>query len=85
MGRKRINERKRRNLKKVRDFKIYSLILSSKYDTYLTCIVIFLDLLGGAFYGDFPALPKVHNELKSGNQSHTFKKNNYLDVSRYAS
>jgi len=28
---------------------------------------------GGAFYGDFPAAPKAHSELKSGNQSHTFK------------
>ncbi|KAJ7265982.1 hypothetical protein B0H12DRAFT_179215 [Mycena haematopus] len=25
------------------------------------------------FYGDFPAPPKAHSELKSGNQSHTFK------------
>jgi len=28
---------------------------------------------GGVFYGDFPAVPKAHSELKSGNQSHTFK------------
>lgn len=28
---------------------------------------------GGVFYGDFPAPPKAHSELKSGNQSHTFK------------
>jgi len=28
---------------------------------------------GGTFYGDFPAPPKAHSELKSGNQSHTFK------------
>ncbi|KAL0960894.1 hypothetical protein HGRIS_005903 [Hohenbuehelia grisea] len=29
---------------------------------------------GPAFtYGDFPAPPKAHSELKSGNQSHTFK------------
>jgi exosome complex exonuclease RRP6 len=28
---------------------------------------------GGAFYGDFPAAPKAYSELKSGNQSHTFK------------
>ncbi|KAF9474588.1 hypothetical protein BDN70DRAFT_865980 [Pholiota conissans] len=28
---------------------------------------------GGNFYGDFPAPPKAHSELKSGNQSHTFK------------
>ncbi|KAH9480124.1 Exosome complex exonuclease rrp6 [Psilocybe cubensis] len=27
----------------------------------------------GTFYGDFPAPPKAHSELKSGNQSHTFK------------
>ncbi|KAJ7896101.1 ribonuclease H-like domain-containing protein [Mycena olivaceomarginata] len=26
-----------------------------------------------AFYGDFPAPPKAHSELKGGNQSHTFK------------
>lgn len=26
------------------------------------------------FYGDFPAPPKGHSEVKSGNQSHTFKK-----------
>ncbi|KAF8211725.1 hypothetical protein K438DRAFT_1807803 [Mycena galopus ATCC 62051] len=25
------------------------------------------------FYGDFPAPPKAHSDLKSGNQSHTFK------------
>ncbi|KAJ6465107.1 ribonuclease H-like domain-containing protein [Mycena vitilis] len=25
------------------------------------------------FYGDFPAPPKAHSELKGGNQSHTFK------------
>ncbi|KAK0437138.1 ribonuclease H-like domain-containing protein [Desarmillaria tabescens] len=31
---------------------------------------------GGAsyFYGDFPAPPKGHSEVKSGNQSHTFQK-----------
>ncbi|KDR77424.1 hypothetical protein GALMADRAFT_209792 [Galerina marginata CBS 339.88] len=28
---------------------------------------------GASFYGDFPAPPKAHSELKSGNQSHTFK------------
>ncbi|KAF8148190.1 hypothetical protein B0H34DRAFT_737252 [Crassisporium funariophilum] len=28
---------------------------------------------GGMFYGDFPAPPKAYSELKSGNQSHTFK------------
>ncbi|KIM36578.1 hypothetical protein M413DRAFT_449112 [Hebeloma cylindrosporum] len=28
---------------------------------------------GGVFYGDFPAPPKAHSELRSGNQSHTFK------------
>ncbi|KAF8802130.1 hypothetical protein BYT27DRAFT_7113139 [Phlegmacium glaucopus] len=28
---------------------------------------------GGVFYGDFPAPPKAHSELKSGNQSRTFK------------
>ncbi|GLB45506.1 putative HRDC domain containing protein [Lyophyllum shimeji] len=28
---------------------------------------------GGVFYGDFPAPPKAHSELKRGNQSHTFK------------
>ncbi|KAF8895358.1 hypothetical protein BD779DRAFT_721231 [Infundibulicybe gibba] len=28
---------------------------------------------GGMFYGDFRAPPKAHSELKSGNQSHTFK------------
>jgi len=28
---------------------------------------------GGTFYGDFPAAPKAHSELKSGNQSQTFK------------
>jgi len=28
---------------------------------------------GGVFYGDFPAPPKAHSELKSGNQSYTFK------------
>jgi len=28
---------------------------------------------GGTFFGDFPAPPKAHSELKSGNQSHTFK------------
>ncbi|KAG5649848.1 hypothetical protein H0H81_001773 [Sphagnurus paluster] len=27
----------------------------------------------GVFYGDFPAPPKAHSELKRGNQSHTFK------------
>ncbi|KAF8184172.1 hypothetical protein BJ912DRAFT_975089 [Pholiota molesta] len=27
----------------------------------------------GNFYGDFPAPPKAHSEVKSGNQSHTFK------------
>ncbi|KAJ7477037.1 hypothetical protein B0H11DRAFT_1308173 [Mycena galericulata] len=26
-----------------------------------------------SFYGDFPAPPKAHSDLKSGNQSHTFK------------
>lgn len=30
-------------------------------------------LSGGEFYGDFPAPPKAHSELKRGNQSHTFK------------
>ena len=29
--------------------------------------------IGGTFYGDFPAPPKAHSELKSGNQSYTFK------------
>ncbi|KAG5335992.1 hypothetical protein C0989_012393 [Termitomyces sp. Mn162] len=28
---------------------------------------------GGTFYGDFPAPPKAHSELKRGNQSYTFK------------
>ncbi|KAG5642308.1 hypothetical protein DXG03_003028 [Asterophora parasitica] len=28
---------------------------------------------GGEFYGDFPAPPKAHSEVKRGNQSHTFK------------
>ncbi|PPR05868.1 hypothetical protein CVT24_006622 [Panaeolus cyanescens] len=28
----------------------------------------------GQFYGDFPAPPKAQNEVKSGNQSHTFRK-----------
>lgn len=28
----------------------------------------------GQFYGDFPAPPKAHSEVKSGNQSHTFRK-----------
>ncbi|KAE9407816.1 hypothetical protein BT96DRAFT_954400 [Gymnopus androsaceus JB14] len=28
---------------------------------------------GRGFYGDFPAPPKAHSELKSGNKSHTFK------------
>ena len=28
---------------------------------------------GGTFYGDFPAPPKAHSELKAGNQSYTFK------------
>ncbi|KAF8652850.1 hypothetical protein AX16_004125 [Volvariella volvacea WC 439] len=28
----------------------------------------------GHFYGDFPAPPKARSELKSGNQSHTFRK-----------
>ncbi|RDB15305.1 Exosome complex exonuclease rrp6 [Hypsizygus marmoreus] len=28
---------------------------------------------GGMFYGDFPAPPKAHSELKRGNQSHTFR------------
>ena len=40
------------------------------YPTYLHSLVFDL---GGAFYGDFPAPPKAHSELKSGNQSHTFK------------
>ena len=39
---------------------------------YLTLHRRLLDL-GGTFYGDFPAVPKAHSELKSGNQSHTFK------------
>lgn len=29
---------------------------------------------GTYFYGDFPAPPKGHSEVKSGNQSHTFQK-----------
>ncbi|KAF8989034.1 hypothetical protein BDQ17DRAFT_1393351 [Cyathus striatus] len=29
---------------------------------------------GGQFYGDFPAPPRAYNEVKSGNQSHTFRK-----------
>ncbi|KAJ3510409.1 hypothetical protein NLJ89_g4693 [Agrocybe chaxingu] len=28
---------------------------------------------GGTFYGDFPAPPKAYSEVKSGNQSYTFK------------
>ncbi|KAF9068629.1 ribonuclease H-like domain-containing protein [Rhodocollybia butyracea] len=28
---------------------------------------------GSAFYGSFPAPPKAHSEVKSGNKSHTFK------------
>ncbi|KAJ7579253.1 hypothetical protein C8J56DRAFT_1006792 [Mycena floridula] len=29
---------------------------------------------GGSFYGDFPAPPRAHSQLKTGNQSYTFKK-----------
>lgn len=32
-----------------------------------------LSLQGGTFYGDFPAPPKAHSELKGGNKSYTFK------------
>ena len=51
---------KRYKRPKLRDFK-----LSSNHWHYLARI----HELGGEFYGDFPAVPKVHSELKSGHQS----------------
>ena len=62
--------KKKRDKRDKKGERFYS--LSIHYTWYLICIVVFLDL-GGTFYGDFPAAPKAHSELKSGNQSQTFK------------
>jgi exosome complex exonuclease RRP6 len=59
------NNKKKREKKDKKGKRAF--LFLSTHDTYR-----FLDL-GGAFYGDFPAPPKAHSELKSGNQSHTFK------------
>ena len=60
--------------KKGEKFKLLSFVqVLSNHGHLPTSHRLFFSDLGGAFYGDFPAAPKAHSELKSGNQSHTFK------------
>ena len=40
---------------------------------FISSVRFIFSIPGGVFYGDFPAPPKAHSELRSGNQSYTFK------------
>jgi exosome complex exonuclease RRP6 len=60
------NAKKKKRKKEKKGKRIYFILVEHYF-------LFIYQTLGGMFYGDFPAPPKAFSELKSGNQSHSFK------------